>query len=94
MKRRDGKDEGERNERKKWNGSEVQKGENNREGKGKDIDITTGKGERKLKEKGKKWKEESKQKVSRWDEERRGEEEKKYVLVHCQIFYFVLPVTV
>ena len=60
----------------------MQHGENNREGKGKDIDITTGKGERKLKEKGKKWKEESKQKVSRWDEERRGEEAKKFLPVH------------
>ena len=57
----------------------MQKEENNREGKGKDTDITTGKGERKLK--GKKEKEERKQKVSRWDEERRGEEEKKYVPV-------------
>ena len=35
----------------------MQHGENNREGKGKDIDITTGKGERKLKENRKKGKE-------------------------------------
>ena len=45
----------------------MQKGENNREGKEKDIYIMTVKGEKKLKR--------SKEKVSRWVEERRGEEE-------------------
>ena len=49
----------------------MQHGENNREGKGKDTDITTEKGERKLKGKGKEREEESKEKVSRWDKERR-----------------------
>ena len=48
----------------------MHKGENNREGKGKDI--TTGKGKRKLKEKGK---EESKEKLSRWA--RKGEGKRK-----------------
>ena len=57
----------------------MKKGENKREGKGKDINTTTGKGERKLKEKEKKGKEESKEKASRRDEVRRGEEEDKYV---------------
>ena len=42
MKKRDREDEGERKEKK--NGMEVQHGENNREGKGKDTDITTRKG--------------------------------------------------
>ena len=50
-----------------------------------DIDITTGKGERKLKGKGK---EESKEKVSRWNKERRGEKEEKYVPVHRRFFKF------
>ena len=69
----------------------MHKGENNRDGKGKDIDIATGKEERKPKGKGKERKEESKEKVSRWDEEMRGEEEEKYVPVHWQIF--ILPFT-
>ena len=62
--------------------------ENNREGRGKDRYryITTGKRERKLKGKGK---EESKAKVSRWDEERRGEEEEKmYGTSTLAIFIF------
>ena len=50
----------------------MHKGENNRDGQGKDIDIATGKEERKPKGKGKERKEESKEKVSRWDEERGG----------------------
>ena len=70
----------------------MKEGENKREGKGKDINTTTGKGERKLKEKEKKGKEESKQKVSRWDEERRGHAPKTYVPVHWRTFYFDLPV--
>ena len=41
----------------------MRKGDNSREGKGKDLDITTGKGERKLMGKGKKGKEESKENV-------------------------------
>ena len=30
-----------------------------------------------------------KEKVSRWDEERRGEEEEKYLPVHCLQFFFI-----
>ena len=75
--------------KKNGKGEKCKKGKN-WEGKGKDLDITTEKWERKQMEKGK---EKSKEKVRRWDEERIGKEEEKYVPVHWQIFLFILSVT-
>ena len=56
--------------KKNGKGEKCKKGKN-WEGKGKDLDITTEKWERKQMEKGK---EKSKEKVSRWDEDRIGKE--------------------
>ena len=82
VKRRDKEDEGERKEKKNGKSKKYKKGKNNREGKG-GYKYNARKRGKELKVKGK---EESKEKVIIWDEERRVEEEETCVPVNLQTF--------